>query len=199
MRGVTDDQPFTVPIVPGDSPVSLAQVLPEPKRSRVGLVATVIAGTLGVLAVVALGAYLLTRQAAPHAQPAAVVTSSAPSPTAALVEPITVTGFLDLVDPDMHWKVGKPCEGDGGYADISVGAQVIISDSTGKTVALTGLIGGNGMRSDDFKSVVCSFGFISFTVPPGAGFYGIAIGHRDPLMYSESDLADDIHLSLGHD
>jgi hypothetical protein len=104
-----------------------------------------------------------------------------------------LTGDLSLyADGDL--TVGSGCEGVGGYSDITPGAQVVVEDDTGRTLA-TGALG-DGV----FDGVACVFDF-GFDAVPKASFYRIHQGsNRGVLQYSYQDMVDSdwaVHLTLG--
>lgn len=103
---------------------------------------------------------------------------------------ITITGNLLLVDEDVK-NAGAGCYGTGGYEDIEGGAQVVVSDAAGATLALGKLGAGQSVGAGE-----CRFA-IRVTVPAGKGFYSIAVGRRPPLQYAEADLARPLTLGLG--
>lgn len=81
-------------------------------------------------------------------------------------------------------RVGKPCVAGGGYADIN-GAQVVVTDPAGKTIATSQLPSSGILR--DANGFMCEFAF-SVDVPGGHDFYGIEVSHRGRLQYSEGQL-----------
>jgi hypothetical protein len=83
----------------------------------------------------------------------------------------------------------KTCTGSGGYSDIQAGAEVVISDDKGATLAITHLTGGGGL------SVSCVFSFAT-EVPAGKGFYGVTVPHRGTVKMSEAEVTQ-AALSLG--
>jgi hypothetical protein len=129
------------------------------------------------------------------------VTAPVVSPTLAVVTPTTlvVLGSLVLIDPEEGWRVGRSCEGAGGYHDIYAGAQVSVYDPAGRVVGLARLVGGEGLRGP--SSVVCAFTF-AVSVPAGLGFYSFEVTHRGKVTFPESELSDPLDgpsLSLGSD
>ncbi len=102
---------------------------------------------------------------------------------------ITVHGRLDLVHAKTSWE---KCVGQGGYSDIHEGAQVVISDATGKTIAIGQLKSGIAV-----VGVKCSFYFTVEAVPGDEDFYGIEVSHRGRVQYSRAQLDELVILSLG--
>ncbi|MFF5201757.1 hypothetical protein ACFY3B_19360 [Micromonospora parva] len=122
-------------------------------------------------------------------------------PAATTTGPVTrtVTGTLMLDDPSgFAWHSTTGCSGTGGYNDVSPGAQVIVTDSTGATVGLGKLSTGiletaPGATAADG----CKFSFIVQDVPTGKGFYGVEVAHRGSVQYPEQQLFGALSLTLG--
>ncbi len=94
-----------------------------------------------------------------------------------------------------------PCLVEAGYDDQQDGAQVVVTDATGKTVGV-GALKATGLQvlsgSTAMTDTWCGFTFSVLKVPRGSGFYGVAIGHRDPVQFPEDKLfAAPIALALG--
>lgn len=81
-------------------------------------------------------------------------------------------------------KAGKtyPCPGGSGsrYRDLAVGAQVVISDGQGNTLATSTLVGGVLDRRG------CTFSFSAEV--PEAKFYAVSVMQRRTLTYSFGDM-----------
>ncbi|MEV5411029.1 hypothetical protein AB0K60_19565 [Thermopolyspora sp. NPDC052614] len=91
---------------------------------------------------------------------------------------------------------GEPCHPDSGYSDIRPGTQVVITDPTGKTIAVGALGNGtNRTRSTSYLSD-CEFPF-RVTAPAGQQFYGVEIGRRGRLQYAADRLGQPLELTLG--
>lgn len=107
-----------------------------------------------------------------------------------LVRPTTfdAQGALRLQDPA---TVRAGCAGQGGYGDIRVGAQVIVTDAAEKTVGIG--------RLDAFanKGLYCEYSFVVRGVPAGLEFYGVEVSKRSRVQYSEEQLRTGVTLSLG--
>ena len=89
---------------------------------------------------------------------------------------------------DSEWQVGSnhTCSGKATYEDVREGAQVVITDPAGTTVALGHL--GLGKPKEP---VGCGFPISVPDVPAGHRIYGVAIpGHGDPVQVSERDAAN---------
>lgn len=107
-----------------------------------------------------------------------------------LVRPTTfdAQGALRLQDPE---TVRAGCAGQGGYGDIRVGAQVVVTDAAEKTVGIG--------RLDAFanKGLYCEYSFVVRDVPAGLEFYGVEVSKRGRVQYSEEQLRTGVTLSLG--
>jgi len=100
---------------------------------------------------------------------------------------------MSLVDTDgggIQMTGDKTCAGSGGYSDIQAGAEVVISDDNGATLAITHLTGGSGL------STSCEFS-IATKVPAGKGFYGVTVSHRGTVKMSEAEVTN-AAVSLGN-
>ena len=182
-----------------NEPYTLSTVMPGPPRPRRPRWVIPLLAILAVLLIATTTAAVLlfvNRSASPGTTtaPPTSAAAAAPATTKAYVAPLTLSGTLMLIDDARHWKVGGDCEGEGGFVDIHVGAQVVVLGAAGQIVASGGLIGGLGKRSG--SHIACGFGFLIFTVPPGEAFYTLRIGHRDRVL-QESELTEDLELTLG--
>ena len=104
---------------------------------------------------------------------------------------ITVTGSLSLVSGRGVDTSGSSCRGTDGYDDLREGAQVVVTDPAGVTLAVTQL--GVGESKD---STTCTFPF-TVKVRAGRGIYGIEVSHRKMVYYTEAELAGPVQLSIG--
>jgi hypothetical protein len=143
---------------------------PAPRRRRVGLLGVSIA----VVAVVAVTLALTLTLASGGSSSG-----------------FTLRGTLELNDPS---GVGGTtnCRGFGGYSDITEGAQVLVTDASGKVIALGALGAGNGSGGSE-----CDFTFTVNNVPTGDGTYGVEVTHRGVIYYSEDDAKAGVGLTLG--
>jgi hypothetical protein len=122
----------------------------------------------------------------------AVPTSSAQSGTSDK----TITGTVAVTDTDAHWiSVGASCTGTGGYSDQAEGAQVTVTNETGRTI---------GLGTYDAGSVTsvgtCTFPF-AVTGLPSAQVYSIEATHRGQLHYTPAQLDQEnwnVSLTLGN-
>lgn len=94
---------------------------------------------------------------------------------------------------------GADCTGTSGFDDIKAGAQVVITGPAGETVGVGQLEPGSTANDPDLSGryTHCRFLFTVTGVPAGKRFYGIAVGHRDPLQETEADLKRPLQLTLG--
>lgn len=144
---------------------------------------------LAVLLAVAVGvaAWAVTHGTAATPKPAATATAS----QAAQLDNLSGTLTLSAYNP--QWKdVGQSCQGTGGYQDIRTGAQVVVTDPAGKTVALASLSSGRVVTP--FEE--CRFDF-GVGVPTGLAFYGVAIGNRKPYQVNGDVVSSPLALTLG--
>lgn len=120
--------------------------------------------------------------------------------TAALLVPrllggssVTVKGQVDLLFEKSNGNDHNNCFGTGGLSDLKGGAQVVITDTAGATVAVTSLRPGVLDLSGDPYLCVLRF---EASAPAGKGFYGVQIANRDRVQYPEAQLGQ-IKLSVG--
>jgi hypothetical protein len=99
---------------------------------------------------------------------------------------------------------GESCSSEDGFGDVATGAQVVLSDGAGKTIAIGGLESGvakfkplNG--STVYGSPMCVYSFEWDSVPTGEQFYYVHVGNvnRGVVQFSESDLQAGPALTLG--
>lgn len=76
------------------------------------------------------------------------------------------------------------CGGQRGYGDIGPGSRVTVRDGEGEVLASTAL-GAGTVVGPGYQT--CRFEF-SLADVPGADFYQITVGARDPMTYSADDL-----------
>lgn len=107
--------------------------------------------------------------------------------------------------------LGGACLTDGGYSDIRTGAQVTVTNESGKVIALGSLDAGH--TSDTLmlptfnpdtavvenapKATQCVFGFTVPGVPEGESFYSIEVAHRGQLRYDRAKLSAALTFNLG--
>ena len=103
---------------------------------------------------------------------------------------------VDLGYAGSAYQYGDVCVTGIGYDDIHLGAQVVVSDAAGATLAIGGLDAG---LADPYEAT-CAFAFRVPDVPAGLGFYGLSIGSGDrgTMKYAESEISrGEITLTLG--
>lgn len=121
---------------------------------------------------------------------------------AASPDPMAVTGALSVpggfTEGGLAGGPGQPCAVGGGYADIRAGAQVVVTDASGRTLAL-GELGDGKLRLPDLDvwgTRSCVFPF-SVQVPGGHDFYGIEVTHRGMVRFTAEQLRQPVEMSLG--
>jgi hypothetical protein len=106
---------------------------------------------------------------------------------------MTIHGKLTLTATVDDWYPGHDCSGEDGFSDIKPGAEVVVSDDTGKTLAIDALgVGAIGNILEE-----CVFPFTVNNVPAGKGFYGVTVSHRGTVKFREAEVAS-AQLTLGH-
>lgn len=101
----------------------------------------------------------------------------------------TATGTLGLVA--LNSAEDDCSSGTGGYNDIREGASVVVYDANDKKLAVGALEAGR-----DLDSGLCVFDFKVPDVPSGDGPYGVEVGNRGQVSFTE-DESDSIVISLG--
>lgn len=103
---------------------------------------------------------------------------------------ITVTGSLELTH--RSGLDGFCAASMVGFSDIQAGAQIVITDGAGKTLAIGHLSEGGRVAP-----TVCAYRFVIDDVPDGEDFYAIEVAHRGKVQYSRADLDKPIRLTVG--
>lgn len=170
------DTPAGEPVQPWPAPTPPAPPARKPARA----IAAAVAAALVVGGVI--GYFLPHGNSTDKPKPGG---STKPA-TVSLVGTLKVTGHGN---GELDSLGGGSCTGSGGYSDIAEGAQVVITDDSGQTLAITHLEPGAG---DQFS---CEFAFRA-DVPPGRGYYGVEVTHRGVVKEREVDLGG-IAISLG--
>jgi hypothetical protein len=145
------------------------------------LAARTIAAALSILAVAA-----CSGGKAPES-----TTSSAPAT-------FSVTGGLTLGIGDFVWNSdANSCSGSGGYQDMRAGAQVVVSDAAGATVAVGSINqAAPYVPTGETRALRCELSFLVENVPADKGFYGVEVAHRGRLQYPENQMRQDLKLTL---
>jgi len=149
------------------------------------------ASTLAIVALAG-GIFAVTLDGKTPAAPATVVRTTAAPRT------INISGTLTLARPGFVWdSTTSTCTGQNGYDDIHGGAQVVVTNPAGVTVAI-GHLGDGEPMSDPGATIAygCALPF-SVTAPAGLGFYGVEISHRGRVQYGEKDVQQALSLTLG--
>lgn len=155
--------------------------------------------TLTAVTALALAGFALTACAAtPAAKP--TPTPKPFSATGTISVPMDISASLPLQNGKP--TIGNPCIPKGGYSDIDGGAQVIVSDGSGETVAVGELDEGglqNGPSGSAFYQSVCEYPFTVDDVPARVKFYSVHIGNtnRGEQTYTAAQLKSGIALTLG--
>lgn len=104
----------------------------------------------------------------------------------------TTHGEVDVRGDATTVRVGAgTCSGIGGYDDLNVGAEVVISDSTGKTLAVGAITGASGPNLSE-----CDLVF-NIDVPSGKKFYGVSVTHRGIAQETEAQMKAGVQLTIG--
>lgn len=116
--------------------------------------------------------------------------SSAPAKPAA-AKTFTAAGTVRLIDSGVEGGAHN-CYGTGGYSDMEKGAQVVVRDAAGTSIAV-GQLGG-GAKS---QGVICDFAFSVPNIPiKSGGIYSVEVSHRGQVSFNQSQAAT-LSLSLG--
>ena len=99
---------------------------------------------------------------------------------------MTMIGFSAQLEFDSTADWGDGCEGREGYDDIVGGAQVLVSDEAGTTIASSRLEPGEIVRAHD-GIITCEWSFEIADVPE-AKFYEIEVSRRGGLKYSKAEM-----------
>lgn len=144
---------------------------PGARRKRTGLIVGLIAAATAVIAAGGVGAYVLLGQG------------------------MTVNGIMVLTDQSGGIQVdstnGSACVGKGGFQDMQAGTSVNITDAGNATIGLGAL---NGGEYDTTKG--CVFSWKISDVPAGKKYYGVEVGHRGVVKFTESEMRHLVTLSL---
>jgi hypothetical protein len=187
---------------PAASPEYVPQspFVPEPpqKRNRTFVVAMVVAVLVVAAAAAAITVGLTRGNDKPTSRSLSTLT-----PTPAVFQ---VLGVIRLQLGGFTWgEAGDSdlrCHGYQGFDDIQSGAQVIVRDSAGTTVATGTLDQGKAENIVDsgqgFKqATTCALPFTVNGVPAGKNFYSVEVSHRGQQQYNEQQMHSPISLSLG--
>lgn len=123
-------------------------------------------------------------------------TAAAPTPprASAAAQTFTATGLLNLssLTGGIDFGItGDACHGQNGYDDITEGAQVVVYDAAGKTLAIGALSPGQFVARG-----VCQFTWAVVDIPSGVGPYSVQVTHRGMVAFTEEQ-AQNQQLSIG--
>jgi len=112
----------------------------------------------------------------------------------------TISGTVVLSNGEAPERTAGACTGTGGYDDMHVGAQVVVTDAAGDIVATGRLtLDPNGPEPAGSGAYQCGYAF-SIAGVPASDFYSVGIAGRKGLTYSATELESmgwDLDLSLG--
>lgn len=91
----------------------------------------------------------------------------------------TVIGLVGLTDAD---TATAGCVGAGGYSDITPGAEVILTNQSGKILGATGLSA--GVAAVD----LCQYTFTIHNVPDDQAQYAVEVTHRGKVVKSKAEM-----------
>lgn len=126
--------------------------------------------------------------------------ASQPAPTATAVPTPTPAGHDINGTLTLNLLAALPidvthqgeCQGASGYDDIVPGAEVLLKDGDGHTLAVANLGPGHVTErapgADGYTFVNCQFAF-TMTAIPDRPFYTFSIGHRGAPTYAHDELA----------
>jgi hypothetical protein len=108
--------------------------------------------------------------------------------------------FADVVLKDgSREPEGRRCAGTGGYADIRFGADVTVTDASGRVIGTGTLVQGIRVKRGS-ATTDCLFRF-GIRDLPTTDFYGIEVSDRGIVTYSLDELNDanwDVDLTIGN-
>lgn len=113
-------------------------------------------------------------------------------------DPVTVVGSVTVKRASIMTEdgPGTVCWTDGNapafgspspYDDVKAGAQVVITDASGKTLALGKLGDGTAVGASS-ETADCRFDFTIYDVPGGSSFYGIKVGTEQSQQFPAAAL-----------
>lgn len=149
-----------------------------------------LAGGLAVLVLAAVAAVVFVLSPSTHApDPAASVAANQAPPPA--VFPLRGSVILERPwDSARSGDVPFSCTGDDSYESLRQGGQVVVTDSSGKTVGLSQL--GAGQREERG----CVFPFEVTNIPAGQAFYGVEVPLSGRRQYTASQVASHFELVI---
>lgn len=182
LRGVT----YTPP--QNEVPFTLGSMTP-PRRGRPALIAAAVVGVLALMAATGIAVWFISR-------PSPATNATAPRAQPPPANSREAVGTVVLRYSQFSWNglADHTCQGWKGFADITGGAQITITDASGKALAIGALERGTatGITSSDVNGLpraeICTLPFKVPGITPGVGPYGVQIAHRDVVRFDESRL-----------
>jgi hypothetical protein len=120
--------------------------------------------------------------------------------TTAAAGTLVVEGYLELDRGDFTWKSEDDpvCSGTNAFSAFRRGAEVTVSDATGKTLVVGALDDGRAVDISNGYAGSCRLTFTVRGVPRGVGPYSLAVSQRPAGHYTESELTSRaVELSFG--
>jgi len=139
---------------------------------------------------------LLARSAAAAAALLTLAACSSPAEPAARTTAATSTSFSisgQVAVQAKDYSGPEGCSTNAGYADVAPGAQVVVTDQGGATVALGQL----GSVTADHVHADCVYSISVDGVPTGKDFYGVQVTHRGAVQFTEDQVRSPISLTIG--
>ena len=104
----------------------------------------------------------------------------------------TVRGNVSIVAGYPSGLVGRTCDTSQrpGATDMAPGAQVVVYDNAGKSLAVGMLTEGTILAGG-----ICLMPFVVFGVPEGAGPVAVEVTHRGKVAFTRAE-ASDVEMSL---
>lgn len=91
--------------------------------------------------------------------------------------------------PDRLKTEGEECDGNGGYSDLSVGADVTVRGSDGDVVGTGEVVSSEAVKQSNASVRQCRFNFVVENLPRSE-FYSVEVAHRGEVTYSFEDLEE---------
>jgi hypothetical protein len=182
LRGVT--------YTPPPEPVFRLDDMTTPRRRRKGgLIGAGVAGVLTLMAGTGLAVWFI-------ASPSSTTNATTPPAAATAAGAREAIGTVVLQHSQFKWNglADTTCQGRQGFADIAGGAQVTVTDASGKVLAIGALWRGtaSGITSSDVNGLpqaeTCTLPFSVPGIASGAGPYGVEIAHRGIVRFDEGNL-----------
>jgi hypothetical protein len=98
----------------------------------------------------------------------------------------------DLTADYTYLNSGSSCYGINDFRDIDGNSSIVVSDSSGHTVAI-----GRFSGSKDSNSTVCTLNFTVKDVPSGLKFYSVTVAQRPSQKFTEVELHQPLTIPFG--